>query len=131
MMYYGVYPSISWVWLLPLLVGVQLVLTYSVSLFIGTSNLFFRDLERLTVIFTMMWFFLTPIIYPADMWPAQYRWGLYVNPMAAMIMCWRGAFLKGSLPLGYLAAVVAFSAVAYIIAGKLYKSLQWRFAEIV
>jgi len=131
MLYYGMYPSLSWVWLLPLLAGVQFALTFSVALFVGTSNLFFRDLERLTVIFTMMWFFLTPIIYPVSMIPTQYRWGLYVNPMAAMIMCWRAAFLEGRLPLGYLAVAAAFSAVACVLSGRMYRALQWRFAEIV
>ena len=88
------YPTVSWIWLLPLLLLVQGLFTYGLSLAVATCNLFFRDLERLMVIFTMMWFFLTPILYPADMVPTRVRTlYLYGNPMACITACWRSMFL--------------------------------------
>jgi len=91
------YPTLSWVWLLPLLVAIQFLFTYGLSLLVATCNLFFRDLERLMTIFTLLWFYLTPIFYPIDMVPARFRDAyLYGNPMASLVACWRSIFL--SLP---------------------------------
>ena len=131
MLYYREYPSVTWLWYIPFLVGVQLLFTYSVALFIATCNLFFRDLDRLTAIFTLMWFFLTPVIYPIEIISERYPWGLFVNPMASLIVCWRSVFLEGRLPLNYAGSALAFSVVAYLIAQSVYRSLQWRFAEVV
>ena len=131
MLYYHEYPSVAWIWWIPFLVGIQLLFTYSVALFLATCNLFFRDLDRLTAIFTLMWFFLTPVLYPIEIIPDQYRWGLFANPMASLIVCWRSVFLEGRLPLNYAGSALALSIVAYFVAQSVYRSLQWRFAEVV
>ena len=78
-----------------------------------------------------MWFFLTPVLYPIEIIPEQYRWGLFVNPMASLIVCWRSVFLEGQLPLNYAAAALALSVLAYLVAQSVYRSLEWRFAEVV
>ncbi len=72
-----------------------------VGLAIATSNLFFRDLERLVSLVVQLLFYLTPIVYTADMIPPGYRWVLYANPFAALIICWQGLFYAGHVPAVY------------------------------
>jgi len=94
MLWHHRYPSLSWLWLIPLMVLIQFAFTYGLALLVATCNLFFRDLERLMMIFLLMWFYLTPVFYPVDMVPARYRAAsLYANPMASVIACWRSVFL--------------------------------------
>lgn len=131
MLMYRKYPSGQWFYQLPLLVLVQFGFTYGVSLFVATCNLFFRDLERITNIFTMLWFFLTPIIFPIEMIPERYRWFLIFNPMASLIASWRKVFLEGTLPWDLLTAASCFTVLAFIFGSRVYKKLEWRFAEIV
>ncbi len=131
MLIYRKYPSAQWFYQLPLLVLVQFGFTYSVSLFLATCNLFFRDLERITNIFTMLWFFLTPIIFPIEMIPERFRWFLIFNPMASLIDCWRKVLLEGTLPWDHLTAILCFTVLAFIVGSHVYKKLEWRFAEIV
>ena len=131
MLYNGYSPSWCWLWWIPVLTVIQLAFTYGLSLLVGTCNLFFRDLERLIVIFTMMWFFLTPILYPVATVPPQYRWFLYVNPMASLVICWRQVFLEGTLPLHYFGAAAAWAVLVCVVGQCVYRKLQWRFAEVV
>jgi lipopolysaccharide transport system permease protein len=132
MLYFGAWPSWAWLWQIPFLVAVQLGFTFGLSLVVATTNLFFRDLERLVGILTMLWFFATPVLYAADqLRAAGMAWLLYVNPMAPVTECWRCAFLTGALPAD-LAAVAAAYALAAAGAGWLvYRRHEWRFAEVV
>ena len=95
MVYYGKAPQLDWLWALPALVLVQLVMTFGLGLVIATSNLFFRDLERLVTLLTHVLFYVTPIVYPADKVPPEYAWILYANPFASIVLCWQGLFYRG------------------------------------
>jgi len=131
MLYYRTYPSLTWFWALPMMILLQFLLTYSVALILATCNTFSQDLERLTVILTTLWFFVTPVIYPANLVPPRLRWGLYINPMAGVIACWRGILLEGRVPPDLFGSAVAGIVLAFLIGQKIYKLLEWRIAEVV
>jgi lipopolysaccharide transport system permease protein len=131
MFYHGQFPTLAWLWGIPILVTIQLLFTYGIALFVATSNLFFRDLERLTGIFIMLWFYLTPVLFDVDMIPEKFRWAVYANPMAGIIMCWRSVLLHGVLPLGPCGAALGFALLAFFLGRAVYKSLEWRLAEVV
>lgn len=131
MLYYGRVPHWSWLWIVPLLLLVQLAMMTGVGLAIATSNLFFRDLERLTSLIVQMLFYLTPIIYRVDMIPPEYAWMLYANPFANLILCWQGLFYGNGVEPLYLACATAWSVVLAVGGYALYSFKVWRFAEIV
>jgi lipopolysaccharide transport system permease protein len=138
MLWYHKYPSVAWLWGIPLLMLVQFAVTYSLSLLLAALNLFFRDIARLTVIMTMLWFFLTPVMYPFSMVPAEWLWSVYANPMAPLVICWQSLFLDGSIlparfphPEWLLAAAFGWALVICVICQWLYRKLEWRFAELV
>ncbi len=133
MIFYGKTPSVSWLWEIPPLVIVQFLITYGTSLLVATFNLFFRDLERLTMILTTLWFYVTPVLFPVDMIPEGLKWMVYVNPMGTLIVAWRAVFLGEALPvpLGGVVILVVLAALIYFLGHKAYKSLEWRFAELV
>jgi lipopolysaccharide transport system permease protein len=131
MLYHRTVPSLSWIVLLPLLVLIQLMFTHGVALALATCNLFFRDLERLAVILTTLWFYVTPVLFPADMIPAGLGWVVYANPLAAIVGCWRGLFLDGSVPGALLGLAAAWAILALGAGHRVYRALSWRFAEIV
>jgi lipopolysaccharide transport system permease protein len=131
MLCYHIYPSAAWIVLLPLLMIVQFLFTTGVALALASCNLFFRDLERMTLICVTLWFYLTPVLFSVAMIPEQYQWAAYVNPMAPIIICWREMFLNGMAPPAMLAAACGWAAAAFGVGWWIYRSLQWRFAEIV
>jgi ABC-type polysaccharide/polyol phosphate export permease len=103
---------------LPLLVGLQAVLTVGLGSFLATINVFLRDTYHLVGVFVTVWMFATPIFYPARMvrWNADgtetgWGWVLDVNPMHWLIESYRSVLLYGRWPdwaaLGRFALVAA------------------------
>lgn len=131
MLHFRTWPTWAWLWGLPALIAVQLALTYGAALMVATVNLFFRDLERLVLILTMLWFYLTPVLYPVEMIPPEWQWVVYANPAAPVIVCWRALFLEGAAPAGLLAVGAAWAAAVFAVGHWLYAKLEWRFAEVV
>jgi lipopolysaccharide transport system permease protein len=131
MFIYQEHPSFSWFYGIPILLGIQLFMTYGITLVISSLNLFFRDLERLTSIFIMFLFYVTPIIYPETMIPAKYRYLIDLNPVAPLMISWRNLFLEGTLKVELLAVSLAYSMAAYMVGYFIYKKLSWKFAEVL
>jgi lipopolysaccharide transport system permease protein len=127
----GRLPSWSWIFGVPLLLIVQLLLTFGAALFLASVNLFFRDMERLTATLMILVFYCTPVLYSADMIPASYRVLVYANPFAPIILCWRSLLLHGTMePLLLLAASLQ-AAIAFAVGYGAYRRLYWRFAEVL
>ena len=124
-------PSLSWLWGIPMLMAIQFLMTYGVSLLISSINLFFRDLERLTGIIITFMFYLTPIIYPETMIPENYRDLINLNPLSPLMISWRKLFLEGTIdPLSIMTSFV-YALVAAAVGHMVYKRLVWKFAEVL
>ncbi len=128
---YGQTPSWSWLWGIPFLLVTQYAMTYGLSLFLASVNLFFRDLERLTGIFMTFLFYFTPIIYPEKMVPANYKAFLDLNPFSPLMISWRNLFLSGTWDSSYLFLSLLYALLALILGQLTYKKLCWKFAEVL
>lgn len=127
----GLAPGWSWLVWLPLLAACQLVLALGLGLLIASVNLFLRDLERLVTVVAQLWFYATPVVYPITMVPEPYRFLLWCNPMASLVLCWRGVFLEGQPPAGALALAAAWSVALLAVGAQTYRRTCARFAELV
>jgi lipopolysaccharide transport system permease protein len=124
-------PSFSWFYGIPLLLIVQFFMTYGISLIVSSTNLFFRDLERLIYIFTTLLFYFTPIIYPETMIPEKYKALTNLNPLSPLMINWRNLFLYGKLESTYLGISLGYALVAFLFGYWVYKRLSWKFAEVL
>ena len=91
----------NWTWLIgmPYLLLVEAVLIMGIVLLIASLDVYFRDLEHLTDVFVgLIWFYLTPVIYPLSIVPEKYHDLVLLNPMASLIEGWRQLFLHNQLP---------------------------------
>ena len=131
MYWYGSRPSWSWLIGIPLLVVAQYLTAYGVALAIASLNLFFRDLERLTVLLLTFLFFLTPIVYSETMMPVRYQPLIHINPVAPLILSWRHLFLSGSFEWSTLAMAYFYAIIAFGVGSAIYRKLSWKFAEVV
>lgn len=128
---YNIPIRISWVYGIPLLLIIQLIFIYGLSLIISSINLFFRDMERIILILTTLLFYFTPIFYPEKMVPQAYQPLLKLNPVACLVINWRMLFLNGNIDLIYLYLSVAYSVAIFITGYLIYKKLSVRFAEVL
>jgi lipopolysaccharide transport system permease protein len=125
-------PSLSWLYGIPLLLIIQLVMTYGLSLLISSINLFIRDLERLTSICMTLLFYFTPVIYPETMIPERYKTlVLFLNPLSSLMVSWRNLFLNGTLELSLVAASFTYSIFILVLGYLVYAKLSWKFAEVL
>jgi lipopolysaccharide transport system permease protein len=125
-------PSLSWLYGIPVLLIVQLLMTYGLSLIIASINLFVRDLERLAVIGTSLLFYFTPIIYPETMIPAKYKsLVLYLNPLSPLMVSWRNLFLDGTLQASLVFVSLGYGLFLLMLGYMVYTRLSWKFAEVL
>ncbi len=110
------------------------------SLGLAAANVYFRDIEYLTMIAIQVWFFMTPVIYQLDQILAAshgsrlftiFRWILYVNPMTWVVSAFQDVIAFHRWPthrlgLVYAAAVGALALGAGI---ALFNRLSRRFGE--
>jgi lipopolysaccharide transport system permease protein len=89
----------GWV-LLNTLPLIFLLITFSIGLGVslGVLNVFFRDVGQFFIIFINFWFWLTPIVYPADILPERVRFLLVFNPMAPLMQAYQGILVLGLWP---------------------------------
>lgn len=124
---------VSYIWLfgIPMILAVQFLLILGISLAISSINLFFRDLERLTAIFTTLLFYFTPIIYSEAMVPEEYRNLINLNPIGSIMVNWRELFLNGKIDMSSLFISFVYSILSLLIGIIVYKKLSWKFAEVL
>jgi lipopolysaccharide transport system permease protein len=92
MMYYGVRPSwrlLMW----PILVAPLAILALGVGMFLAALNARYRDIKHAMPLVTQLWFFVTPIIYPASIVPQRFRVVLALNPLTGVIEGFRASIL--------------------------------------
>jgi lipopolysaccharide transport system permease protein len=72
----------------------QLMLAVALGLLLSTANVFFRDVSQLAGAAFSVWFFLTPVLYPASMVPEALRAVLAWNPQVAILALYRNVILS-------------------------------------
>ena len=128
---YDIPPSLSWIWGFPILLLLQFITLYSISLLLGMFNLFFRDTERLVQIFLMYFFYFTPILYGLNKIPERFHDLLYFHPFAPIVISWRELLLSGNIPWNYVGSSSIYAFILFLLAEYFYTKLSWRLAEIL
>lgn len=102
---------------LPLLLA--FVFTTGCSLILAAYGVFFRDLKHLYGILTYALNFLTPIFYPIDIIPVEYRFIWEFNPLYLFIRILREVFIYNTIPAEKTLIVATSYAVLTLILGVL------------
>lgn len=114
------------------LFALQFLFTYGVSLFLSATNLFYRDVRYLLSLIITLWFYLTPVIYATELFPAQYRWIFRINPMSVFINAYRQVLLAHDWPnFQSLGIGILLSLAIFFISMRVFKKLEGMFADVV
>ena len=57
-----------------------------------------RDTVQVVGFLLSVGIFLSPILFPASMFPENWRWVLYANPMTAWVQAYQAVLLQGAWP---------------------------------
>ena len=93
----GIQPS-SVLFVLPLLMVIQFVLTVGLAYPLAALNVTFRDTQHTLGVLLQMLFYLTPIFYDLNSVPKEFQPLYQLNPMVPLIEAYRAILLKGTQP---------------------------------
>lgn len=112
----GSVPTVALLFL-PVAILLMAMFTLGVSLFLSALAAYFGDMLDIHQIVLSAWMYLTPIIYPVEIVPSQYRWLLNLNPMYHLLACFRAPIYAGVLPSGEQFLAAAISATVALVVG--------------
>ena len=117
----GHLPGAAVLWL-PLLLVINVALAAGLGLLLGVINVFIRDIGQLVVVALQFGFWLTPIIYSAEIAPEPFRTLLALNPLYFVVTGYQNALIFNTAPnlLG-LAWVGGLSATLLLCAFGLFR----------
>ncbi len=127
----GLYPSWMWFWGIPLMCVITVMTVYGIVLFLGTLNLFFKDIQNLTTVFVQLAFFAAPIMYTMGQVAEQYVWCFRLNPVAPLMICWRSVLFDNALNTAFLPYAFGYALVFLLVGYCTFHKLQQRFAEVM
>ncbi len=127
---FGVAWSLSLLWV-PVLLLIVFCLALGVGTLFSALIVSYRDFVGLMAYLLQVWMYATPVVYPAGLVPEQWRWILYLNPMAGLTEGFRAALLGKPLEPGPLAFSCIVSAAALAVGVAYFGKMERRFADII
>ncbi|NUN64591.1 ABC transporter permease [Pseudanabaena biceps] len=119
--------------LLPLVWLSQILLTMGLGYLTAGLTVFLRDIPQTLGVILNVWFYMTPIIYPASAIPESFRgWVFWLNPMAAISEVYRDIILIGEIKhWSEWGVTSAISAIVFGLGLYTYKKLRPAFADVL
>jgi lipopolysaccharide transport system permease protein len=118
-------------WQLPLMLLLQALFVFPITVIGAVLNVYVRDIQYLIGIMFSVFFFVTPMVYPLSMVPADYQIYFKLNPAYWLIDSWRIVFAGDTLPLGHVAALIGWIATFSLVAAFVYRRFAARIAELI
>jgi lipopolysaccharide transport system permease protein len=119
MLWYGLVPGLP-VLLAPLFILLALLAAFAVSLWLSVLNAQYRDVQQALPFLTQIWMFLTPVLYPTSIVPAEWRWAYGLNPLVSAIEGFRWSVLGGASPDPVAVIVSTSVSLVLLVTGLLY-----------
>ncbi len=119
--------------LLPLVWLTQLLLTAGLGYLAAGLTVFLRDIPQTLGVILNIWFYATPLVYPASAIPEQWRSLVFwLNPIAAIAEVYRDIVLVGEVEhWGEWGVACAIAAIVFCFGFSVYKRLRPAFADVL
>ena len=123
----------STLFLLPLVWLPQLLLTAGLGFLVAGITVFIRDVPQTLGVILNLWFYATPLIYPASLIPQPFqRWLFWLNPMAAVGEMYRDVVLRGEVThWGEWGTATVISGLFFVVGYGVYRKLRPAFADVL
>lgn len=82
----------------PALLAVQLALTWLLAYLLAVLASALRDVVQLAGFLLSVGIYLSPILFPLSLFPQDWRWVLWFNPMTAVVVGYQNVLLQGAWP---------------------------------
>ncbi len=122
--------GIHWAYLMiPFGIVCFLIFVVGVSFFLSTAMVFFRDTQFLWGVFTLLWMYATPIIYPISILEGTFLYYFQkINPLYYYITFFRTIIIDGVSPTPFMYMIcMGFAVLALGVGGMIFKKAQDQF----
>jgi homopolymeric O-antigen transport system permease protein len=124
-------PVTRTVLLLPLPIIAALLLLAGCGLLLSAINVKYRDVGVAIPVLIQLWMFLSPVIYPANLVPPQWRTLYALNPLVGIIESFRACILGQAWNPTELAISFGISLVLVLISIFVFRRMEVGFADNV
>ncbi|HKO96205.1 MAG TPA: ABC transporter permease [Pyrinomonadaceae bacterium] len=128
--YYGFGVTLETLALIPLSM-ILTALALAVGILFSALNTKYRDVRYALPFILQVWMFVSPVIYPISMVPAEWRWVLILNPMTGVIEGFRSSLFGRPLNVWAITHSAAFAAILLLISAYAFKRMEKSFAEVI
>ena len=97
-LYAGAHGFRPGVWALAPLLALQGVLAFLLGYLLAILAAALRDVVQVVGVLLSLGVFMSPVLFPLDLFPADWRWLLWANPMTAPVLGYQSALLAGAWP---------------------------------
>jgi lipopolysaccharide transport system permease protein len=127
---YGV--AITWhLLLLPFLITLTTLLALGVGMWLAALNVQYRDIRYVLPFLIQLWMYSTPLIYPASLVPAEWRWLFAFNPLAGLVEGYRAALFGREWDWTALSISSSITVVLLVSAAYTFRRMEKTFADVV
>jgi lipopolysaccharide transport system permease protein len=126
---YRVVPGIGML-AVPFLLLLAALAALGVGLTLAALTVTYRDFRYVIPFMVQAWMYLSPVIYPTSMVPAQWQWLLAVNPMVGVIEGFRSALLGVPWNVTTLAVSTVSTCVVLVYGLFYFRKTERRFADV-
>ncbi|MBP7998943.1 MAG: ABC transporter permease [Chloroflexi bacterium] len=117
---------------IPVVLLLQIWFTFGLALLASAANVFFRDIRFVIPLALQIWFYLCPIIYPAELIPEAWRPLYFLNPMAVFIDSYRRLLFFHTWPdWGYLGVATVLATGLVMVSYRYFKQAEREFADVI
>ena len=123
--------NLTLLWL-PVLLFLQLILTFGLSWLVASLGVFLRDTRDAVSLLLTAWMFLTPLLYPEGIVPERYRKFIEYNPWTPLVRSYRRVLLENSNPdwRGLLFFFV-FASALFVVGYWWFARTRRNFADVI
>lgn len=106
-----------------------IIFSLGLGLLLASAMVFFRDMQFLWSVLSMLWMYATPIFYPESILPENLRGVLQINPLYHFLKSFRLCILGGISPEPMVYVQCMLMALGALIVGAVvFRKAQNRFA---
>lgn len=124
----GLKPNFAYL-LIPYCILCLILFELGFAFLLSALMVFLRDIQFLWSIFTLVWMYATPILYPITILPNWMAQLMKLNPMYYFVLFIRTILIDGVAPSPQMFIIIAFVSVLSLFIGtKVFQKLQDKFA---
>jgi len=117
---------------LPVVVGVQVMLTIGIGMMLAMANLFYRDVRQVFGVLIQLLMFVSAVVVPVPTDGSTLAKLISLNPLVPIISAYRDCVVEGHLPEGAPFVYSAILAFVLMTGGWIcFRKASYRFAECI